>query len=225
MSRVALVLCGGKGTRFRSISSSPKILAPFRNGLFIDWLIDFLKNNQFETIILSLGYKSEEIIEYINLKFNSFNISYLLEEVPLGTGGAVSNAFNLLKNDELCVFNGDTFWTENLDEEFFSKKIELGLCLTKVFPVNDRYGELNLNNGKLSINIGSTTQKLYNSKVFIGIARVSRSISSDGLMFPYSFEELLLSQKEGLDTFNFNGDMFDFGIPDAYKIFGEKYAI
>ena len=80
MSRVALILCGGKGTRFRSISSSPKILAPFRSGLFIDWLIDFLKNNKFETIILSLGYKSEEIIEYINLNLIHLIFHILLKK-------------------------------------------------------------------------------------------------------------------------------------------------
>ena len=225
MSRIALVLCGGEGTRFRSISSSPKILAPFRNGLFIDWLVWFLKENNFEKIILSLGYKSDLIINYIDSELKSHKISYIIEDSPLGTGGAVINAIKSLNCDELCVFNGDTFWSNNLTKEFLHKPIDLGLCLTKKFPLNERYGDFSLKNGKLIIKRGSSKIPIVDSKVFIGIARVSKNLKNINLKKPYSFEELLVSQSNGLGLCNFDGDVFDFGVPEAYEIFGELHGI
>jgi D-glycero-alpha-D-manno-heptose 1-phosphate guanylyltransferase len=225
MSRTALVLCGGQGSRFRSVSKSPKILAPFRNGLFIDWLFAYLAKNGFEKIILSLGYKSEEILQYVNTKFmHGFCIS-ILERTPLGTGGAITNAFDTVTDDELCIFNGDTFWTMALDQDFLKRPIGLGLCLTKVLPVNDRYGEFNVDAGQLIIKRGSPKKTLSNSKVFIGIARVSRELETDKLVPPYSFEDLLSVQKNKIETFDYAGEMFDFGTPNSFKVFGEKYNV
>ena len=225
MSRTALVLCGGRGTRFRNVSTNPKILAPFRNGKFIDWVISFLNKNGFEKIILSLGYKSEEIIAYTSIHFKSYNLDYFIEDTPLGTGGAVINAFKTFKGEELCVFNGDTFWSNNLSKEFLQKPINIGLCLTKNLPENDRYGDFNIKNKRIIIKKGSSEKILYNSNVFIGIARISRNISTEGLSNPYSFEDLLLSQKHGIAVSKFEGQMFDFGTPEAYRAFGAIHGI
>ena len=225
MSKTALILCGGQGTRFRDISTAPKILAPFRSGLFIDWLINFLKRNGFEEIILSLGYKSNEIVEYTSTHLKSHKIKYIIEANPLGTGGAVINAFKTVMSNELCVFNGDTFWSNDLSKEFLQKPINLGLCLTKSLSENNRYGEFNLKNSRIIIRRGLPEKILYNSKVFVGIARISRNINSNGLSYPYSFEDLLVSQKHGLDICKFEGKMYDFGIPEAYKMFDDIHGI
>jgi len=225
MSKTALVLCGGRGTRFRAVSKSPKILTPYKNGLFIDWLFGYLTKNGFEKIILSLGYKSEEIIQYVNTKFLRGTCISILEEVPLGTGGAITNAFDKITDEELCIFNGDTFWSLALDEDFLNRPLGLGLCLTKILSVNDRYGEFNVDNGQLSIKRGSPKKILNNSRVFIGIARVSRELKTDELVPPYSFEDLLSVQKNKIETYDYNGDMFDFGTPNAFKVFGEKYDV
>ena len=77
-SDAAIILCGGKGTRFREISSEPKILTPFRGEKFIDYIIKYLRRQNIEKIILSLGHKSEEIIKYIQSKQYS-NVEFIIE--------------------------------------------------------------------------------------------------------------------------------------------------
>ena len=125
----------------------------------------------------------------------------------------------------MYVFNGDTFWSNDLSKEFLQKPINLGLCLTKSLSENNRYGEFNLKNSRIIIRRGLPEKILYNSKVFVGIARISRNINSNGLSYPYSFEDLLVSQKHGLDICKFEGKMYDFGIPEAYKIFDDIHGI
>ena len=53
----AIILCGGKGTRFKNISRAPKILADFGNEKFLDLQIEYLRENNFERIILAVGYE------------------------------------------------------------------------------------------------------------------------------------------------------------------------
>ena len=64
----ALVLCGGRGTRFASVSTDPKILTKFGKTTFLDWLVEYLRANGFEKIYFSVGYKHEKIISYVSNK-------------------------------------------------------------------------------------------------------------------------------------------------------------
>ena len=125
MSRIALILCGGMGTRFASVSNDPKILAEFRGKLFIDWLTDYICDHAFEKIVYSLGYKSDQIISHIEKINKEISIDYLVEEVPLGTGGAIKAYFERHGRSELYVFNGDTFFSKNYLRNFFQKNYQI----------------------------------------------------------------------------------------------------
>ena len=122
MSKIALILCGGMGTRFASVSNEPKILAGFRGKSFLDWLTDYISDHTFEKIVYSLGYKSDQIISHLEKINKEISIDYLVEDVPLGTGGAIKAYFERYGRSELYVFNGDTFFSKKLPEEFFRKK-------------------------------------------------------------------------------------------------------
>ena len=85
MSKNALILCGGQGNRFREVSSAPKVLAPYNEGVFIDWLINYILENQIRHITLSVGYRANEIIDYVEKKLKrcDVKINYCLESMPL----------------------------------------------------------------------------------------------------------------------------------------------
>ena len=224
MSRVGLVLCGGKGTRFRSVSVSPKILAPFGSKRFLDWLIGYLYQNGFTEIVLSTGYKSEEISSYISEYYSSHNINILRETKPLGTGGAVEFYISHYNDKEFFVFNGDTFWAQNLPLEFFEREMETKtLCLTKNISINDRYGQFIIENGMSKIVRGSDRNTLYDSDIYIGISRIVGSLNFKGLNTPYSFEELIVNQSEIISTLDYNGIFIDFGIQKDYEALTSAY--
>jgi len=143
-----LILCGGLGTRLRSVlSDSPKILAPIGDKLFIDFLFSELKKQGVRKVILALGYKAEKVQTYLNAKsYEGMNISIVVEGTPLGTAGAIRNViaqFSELPN-RLIVMNGDTFISVNLKHflnECSANKAEIGIVATQVDDCR-RYGEL-----------------------------------------------------------------------------------
>ena len=66
----AIILAGGLGTRLQSVVADvPKCMAPVNGIPFINFIISYLKKEGIERFILSLGYKSEIVIEYINKTF------------------------------------------------------------------------------------------------------------------------------------------------------------
>ena len=219
MSKNALILCGGKGTRFRAITSAPKVLTPYKNGLFIDWLIDYILKNKIKNITLSVGYRAKEIIEYVeqNFKSSDIKINFCLESTQLGTGGAIQYFFQRYNFKEAVVFNGDTYWPNNLPNGFLNQKLDIALCLTSKLKYNDRFGQFQISNGHFFVKRGTDRNPLINSNSFVGICRVNRIMNFKDLIYPYSLEDLLTNQQGGVDIWQTKFIFHDFGTVQAYK--------
>ena len=109
-----IILAGGMGTRLQSVVSDvPKCMAPVAGHPFLHYLITTLIEAGFKHIILSLGYKHEIIEEWLGANRFSADISTVVEEVPLGTGGAVKLALSKARTENVFVLNGDTFFGVN----------------------------------------------------------------------------------------------------------------
>jgi D,D-heptose 1,7-bisphosphate phosphatase len=109
----AVVLCGGFGTRLSSVVKDvPKPMAPIKNTPFLLYLYKYLKKHGYTKFLFLTGYKSEVIEEF----FSDYDdVSFLRENQPLGTGGALLNAYNKRLLDEtFLLVNGDTFFNTDL---------------------------------------------------------------------------------------------------------------
>lgn len=218
MSNVALVLCGGKGTRFSSISKNPKIMAPFRGQLFLDWLIFYLRAHDFDKIVLSVGYRQKIIRNYVETLYNdSVDLDLLSESFPLGTGGAIKNFFDTYSHNSVCVLNGDTFFSKKLPMKKIQNKTSHISCLCKQLTFNDRFGSFSNISGSVKITRGTKKIPLYDSNVFCGVARISRYIDWRGLSEPFSTEELISAQKKYVKLIQYEGEFLDFGVADDYE--------
>lgn len=112
MIDTAIILAGGLGTRLRPLTDKiPKPLLPIQNKPIIEHLILNLKEHGIKHIILSIGYKAEQIQNYFQngSKWN-INITYSLETEPLGTGGAVRQAAQHLSKPFVLM------WGDNLHD-------------------------------------------------------------------------------------------------------------
>ena len=115
----AIILAGGLGTRLRSvINDVPKPMATVAGRPFLDYILHYLKTQGISKVILSVGYKSEIITDWYSDKNNAFelDISYSFESEPLGTGGAIFKAAELVENEAFFIINGDTSFEVNLRE-------------------------------------------------------------------------------------------------------------
>lgn len=106
----AIVLAGGFGTRLRSrVPDMPKPMADIAGKPFLARLLDYLADQGFRRVILSVGYRHETISEFFGPSYRSLELVYAVEDEPLGTGGAIRHALGQARGDPIWVLNGDTF--------------------------------------------------------------------------------------------------------------------
>ncbi|MCP4130255.1 MAG: NTP transferase domain-containing protein [bacterium] len=104
----AIIMAGGEGTRLRPLTCNrPKPMIPVINKPVIEHAVSLLKRHGITEIIISLYYLPEVIQNYFGDGSEwGVNISYSVEETPLGTAGGVKQAIG--KNDDtFIVLSGD----------------------------------------------------------------------------------------------------------------------
>lgn len=105
-----LILCGGLGTRLRTVTGdAPKVMAEVQGEPFLDFLLRYLTKQGARRIILCAGYKAEDIVAHYQAKFSQIEIHFAVEQEPLGTGGALKNALPFVRSEYVFGLNGDCF--------------------------------------------------------------------------------------------------------------------
>jgi NDP-sugar pyrophosphorylase family protein len=105
----AILLAGGKGTRLRPLTlHTPKPIVPILDRPFLYYQIDLLKQiPEIDEVILSLNYQPRRIEEIFGEGEGlGIRVRYVVEPMPLGTGGAIRYAGDSL-TESVVVFNGD----------------------------------------------------------------------------------------------------------------------
>ena len=214
----AIVLAGGLGTRLRSVVSDvPKPMAPINNKPFLEYILEFLKNQNIKKVILSVGYKWEVIKDYFGDKYKNIELIYNIEKERLGTGGAIKDALESVENENIYVLNGDTFFDIDLSKmKLKDNLIEIALKKMEDF---DRYGVVEIDKSGY---IQKFKEKSYYQEGFIngGIYLLKKDIFKNfDLPTKFSFEEFLESNFKNLKAKGrvFNGYFIDIGIPEDYK--------
>lgn len=136
-----VVLCGGKGTRLKEVvSDRPKPMSEINGRSFLDILIGYVSGFGFRRFILCAGYMADFIRQHYSVGKTQVEIVLSVEEVPLGTGGAVKHAEKLVQSSSFLVMNGDSFCPVSLSQflEFHSKKNALvSMVVTESEDVKD----------------------------------------------------------------------------------------
>ena len=112
----AVIMAGGKGTRLATVTKNiPKPMVPIEEKPLLEYQIENLKENGVDNIILIVGHLGDVIREHFG-DGSSFgvDISYYIEETPLGTAGALAKIKDRLEDTFFLVF-GDLFININYD--------------------------------------------------------------------------------------------------------------
>ena len=111
----AVVLCGGAGTRLRSVTGeAPKSMASIAGRPFLELLLRQLGRHGFERAILAVGYQKDVIQSYFGEQAMGLTLAYSVENSPLGTGGALRNAAHLIHSGACLLLNGDSYTDADL---------------------------------------------------------------------------------------------------------------
>lgn len=102
----AVIMAGGKGTRLQSINKDiPKPMFPVLSKPILEYQIESLKKSGIDDITIIVGHLGDVIKEYFDDgKKWGVNISYITEETPLGTAGALHYLNGKIEDDFLLVF-------------------------------------------------------------------------------------------------------------------------
>lgn len=210
----AVILVGGQGTRLRPVvADRPKPLAPVRGIPFLDYLIKQIEGHV-SRIILAVGYLGEQVVE-------QYQERHLIsaEKNPLGTGGAVRLAIDLVEGERFWVLNGDSYFDISF-EEMERCTGDLVMAVRHVEDVK-RYGAVEIEENKVITfdeKGGSSGPGWINGGIYIcqkelfGGRAKRQPFSLEKELFP----SLLLSNKEVM-AYPCEGRFIDIGTPKSYE--------
>jgi D-glycero-alpha-D-manno-heptose 1-phosphate guanylyltransferase len=218
----AIILAGGLGTRLQGvIGAQPKCMAQVDGKPFLAHLFEYVDRQKCTRVILSLGYKSKAVIDWLETQELHFELDYVIEDEPLGTGGGILAAIEQAETDDVVVLNGDTMFVVDLKEQmkFHNANNAMTTLALKEMHDFDRYGIVNTNALGL---ITSFEEKQYRKSGLIngGVYIINtEKFLARNLSEKFSFEKDYLEQFIGEKKFyGYKSDSYfiDIGIPVDY---------
>ena len=226
MVKPILVLAGGFGSRLKSlVSDVPKPLAPVCGKPFLIHLIENLYFLGAREFVFLLHYEADAIKEILvdltnNNNLEGIKITSLVEDLPLGTGGSIMNAINVLNiNESFMVINADTWLGSGFKQ--LSQSSPNSIAAVRVKDCS-RYGALVVIDGKIerflekksSYGSGLINAGLYHlSPDIFNRVLDNTSFSLEAEIFPSVADMAMLFAIE------INADFIDIGVPEDYLRF------
>lgn len=105
----AVIMAGGEGTRLRPITlTRPKPLVPVAGEACIDFVIHGLVRAGVREIIITTGYRYQEILDHTGdgSRYGDVSISFSIEKTRMGTAGGIKQIESEL-DDTFIVASGD----------------------------------------------------------------------------------------------------------------------
>ncbi len=220
-----LVLAGGFGSRISAVVKDvPKPLAPVAGKPHLFHMIMLWKAQGLRDFIFLLHHKAGLIITFLEeLRdtglLDGCSTKVVVEDVPLGTGGAVANAVSRCDlAGEFLVVNADT-WLDRGPLEL-TKSCGASICVVNMADTR-RYGRVELYGGR----IGKFVEKSEGSGpgyVNAGMYKLDAGLFHDWDGRAFSLETDILTSlavNGQLSAVKVDANFIDMGVPDDYVRF------
>jgi D-glycero-alpha-D-manno-heptose 1-phosphate guanylyltransferase len=217
-----VILAGGLGTRLQGVVNDvPKPMAPIKGKPFLDYLLKWMLKYPVSKIVFSVGYKADVIKSHFGNVYEGIPVAYAEEIEPLGTGGAIVNAFKFTTDDDILVVNGDTYFPIDLDifyKSHTNSKNKFTIAIKKMENF-DRYGTVELSGN--TITGFKEKQPLDKGLINGGIYVTNKDFVESKLLPPkFSLEQEVLeleAQTGNLKAMIFTDTFIDIGVPEDYQ--------
>jgi NDP-sugar pyrophosphorylase family protein len=220
-----IILCGGAGLRLRSVTGdAPKSLADIGKRPFLEILLNQLQRYGFDRVILAVGYQKDLIRSQFGDQAHGLRIVYSVESTPLGTGGALRNALDLLVTDIALIMNGDSYTDADLHSFSAYHQNRHADVSVLVVPTNGRAdcGLVLVDTDGKVLSFKEKQSASGNQYVNAGIYMASRQILEEipiGVQVSLEAELFPCWLKEGkrVTAFHHSGECIDIGTPERYR--------
>ncbi len=221
MSKRAIILAGGKGTRLKPYTiAMPKPLVPIGNTPILEIIIKQLAKQRFDHITITINHMADIIKAFFGDGSKwGIKIDYSLEEKPLSTMGPLKLINNL--PDNFLIMNGDILTDLNFDDFY-----EWHIANKNIFSISsyirrqkNDFGILEIDKNSRLINFSEkpTTNFIVSMGVYSANKRILDFIPEN---IAFGFDELmieLIKRGENVRVKSFKGNLLDIGRPDDYE--------
>ncbi|MGE0626195.1 MAG: HAD-IIIA family hydrolase [Hyphomicrobiaceae bacterium] len=229
MLNQAAILVGGLGTRLgERTRSTPKPLLDVGGRPFLEHLLDEVTRYPgITSIVLLAGYKAGQVAEfYADRTWRGARISVVTEPTPLGTGGALKFAADVLE-PRFLLLNGDSYF----DFNFLDLVVDAGrngasltMALKRDHP-GDRYGRVDVDGGRVTrfLPAGPGTSGPINAGVYCAGRGILELIDEA----PCSLEQSVfprLAAAGQLGARLYDGYFIDIGVPTDLERAGADFG-
>ena len=200
------------------------MLLPIANQPLIDYTLQSLAQGGVDTVVLSVYYMAESMVRYLGPTKYDLGILYSREQRPLGTGGPIKLAKDMLNGETFLTLNGDIL--TDLDYRrlvsFHREKGGLATIALVQVPDPSRYGAVELDwEGRITRFVekpepGMAPSNLINAGIYVLEPEVldyipdGRRVSIETEVFPK------LAAERQLHGFECHGYWTDIGVPEEY---------
>ncbi len=221
----AFVLCGGFGTRIRSvIGETQKAVADIDGTPFLELIVKNVLNGGIGDVVLCTHYKSEQVESVASKIREKYNvcIEVIREPEPLGTGGALVNAIKeLAYKGKFLALNADTYLAPEA-YELVSNCAKPSLLVTQVDDAQ-RYGAVVLDECDKVVKLSeknNTGPGYVSAGVYLFETKIFEELPPGNISLERDILPKLVDLKH-LQAVKYNGPFIDIGIPEALSAIRE----
>ncbi len=223
----AIILAGGLGTRLHNtVPDLPKPMVPIGGRPFLEYQLDYWIAQGVSRFVLSVGYRHEVIVDYFGNSYKGAELDYVIEQMPLGTGGGLLLATEKVGNDApFLLLNGDTYFAVDLKAlTEFSQANDADWCFS-LFHANEegRYMGMDVSPQGQITSLKSGTGhpgRLANGGVYWVHPRALRGgrfVPGDKVSLEDDIFPAAMASGQRLFGIEFPGTFIDIGVPDDYR--------
>ncbi len=222
--RQVIVLVGGKGTKLGEISSQiPKPLLPIAAGRpFLDYLLEMVERHGYRDLVLLAGHQGEKVeAAYDGRTIGGAQVRVIRESSPLGTGGALTMARDILE-DRFVMMNGDAIFDINLRalERTALKRGAIATVALLMVPDAARYGRVLEMGGKVTAFLEKDVSRpgpgIINGGIYVLRREILDFIGQPPCSLEWDAFPVLVERGE-ISGCEFAGYFLDIGLPETLE--------
>jgi D-glycero-D-manno-heptose 1,7-bisphosphate phosphatase len=225
MVRQCVILVGGQGTRLGSLTAStPKPLLPVDGRPFLELLLLEAARHGLTHIVLLAGYLANQFDRYEGIRRlagRDVKITVIREDVPLGTGGALS-MLRGAADEQFLLLNGDTWFGIDLrsfvSSGFSRAQSQVKIALRRVDDAS-RYGLVETSDGLVTRFAEKASSHRGGGTINAGVCLLHSRFLDRITHVPCSLEAELFTELSGqglLEAVSADGFFIDIGVPSDY---------
>jgi mannose-1-phosphate guanylyltransferase len=221
----ALILAGGEGTRLRPLTSTiAKPVVPLVSRPFIGYMLEWLRRHGVDEVVLACGFMADGVREVLG-DGSGFGVRlcYMEEPAPLGTGGALKYAEDLL-DERFLMLNGDVLTDIDLSAQLARHERTGARATLALIAVEDpsAYGLVHLRrDGSVAEFVEKpgpeqAGMKLVNAGAYVIERSVLETMPPAGTNVSIERDVFPALVGHGLYGFEAHGYWLDIGTPERY---------